>query len=114
VTRLGEFSPIRRFFYLVQFFFEKYLPHMFGLLLPTVNFGKKWIGLHLGKFFTNSSGHPEFSISPSFSGKPHRVHYGAICCFSCRAFFLRANRRKQREDFKCGGGKKISLHAIGD
>jgi hypothetical protein len=23
------------------------------------NFNKKWIGLHFGRFLTNSSGHPE-------------------------------------------------------
>jgi hypothetical protein len=35
---------------------------IFGLLFSMVrfciNFDKKWVGLHLGDFFSNSSGHP--------------------------------------------------------
>jgi hypothetical protein len=29
----------------------------YALLL--INFDKKWVGLHFGRFFSNSSGHPE-------------------------------------------------------
>ena len=45
-----------------------------------------------------------------FSGKGHKYHYGGVCCLSCRAFFLRASRRKKNKDFRCTGG--MSLVAV--
>jgi hypothetical protein len=63
---LGEFSPIGRLFTVgspvflkiaevAQIFWAAFL-QPYKLL---TNFGKKMIGLRFGRFFTNSSGHPE-------------------------------------------------------
>jgi hypothetical protein len=66
VTRLGEFSPIGRLFYLGQFF-ETYLQEKskrLGKVYPPhkfcINFDNKFVGLDFGRFFfQNSSGHPD-------------------------------------------------------
>jgi hypothetical protein len=60
VARLGDFSPIGRLFSLRVVFSYKItkVAQTFGLILPT----KIWVGLHLGRFFTNSSSHPARTV----------------------------------------------------
>jgi hypothetical protein len=58
------------------------LAHIYGLLLPRscINFDKKWAGLHFGRFFANSSGHPareELAVSVFFPTNPFSLFYGA-------------------------------------
>jgi hypothetical protein len=57
VTRLGEFSPIRRLFTLGSFLKKYKRKLIFGLLNTAeklcINFDKKWVGLHFGRFFRN-------------------------------------------------------------
>jgi hypothetical protein len=60
VTRLGEFSPFGRSFFLWVVFRKLHkLPNFWGLLFPwyklCINW-QTWFGLHFGLFFTNSSG----------------------------------------------------------
>ena len=38
-------------------------------------------------------------------GEAHHPHYGGICCFSCRAFFRRANQKTKSPDLQCQFGK---------
>lgn len=33
----------------------------------------------------------------------HHMHYGALCCFSCRAFFRRAHQRNKKVSYHCKG-----------
>ena len=35
------------------------------------------------------------------AGEVHHPHYGGICCYSCRAFFRRANQKSKAPDLKC-------------
>jgi hypothetical protein len=55
VTRLGEFSHIERLFPLGSFLKNTELAKIFGYFFPQIslciNFGKKWHGLHFGRFF---------------------------------------------------------------
>jgi hypothetical protein len=56
VTRLGEFSPNRRFVSLDRLF-QNYTisPNVLATIyhgkIFVINFNKKWVGLHLGRFF---------------------------------------------------------------
>jgi len=34
----------------------------------------------------------------------HHLHYGGICCYSCRAFFRRAHQSTKRPNFECKSG----------
>jgi len=38
-------------------------------------------------------------------GETHHPHYGGICCYSCRAFFRRANQRSKAPNLKCKRGQ---------
>jgi hypothetical protein len=66
VTSLGEFSPIGQFFLCAVFLknygrspnFRDTIYHWASYVLA---FTKNGFGLHFGRFFTNTSGHPEFS-----------------------------------------------------
>jgi hypothetical protein len=62
VTRFGNFSPIGWLLSLGSFFYywtrSQFLFHFVTRNRFRINFDKKWTGLHLGDFFTNSSGHP--------------------------------------------------------
>jgi hypothetical protein len=60
VTRLGESSPIGRFGNFLKFF-KKSSTHFLATLSPVKvkrSVWQKWLWLHYGLFFTNSSGHP--------------------------------------------------------
>jgi Zinc finger, C4 type (two domains) len=37
-------------------------------------------------------------------GETHHPHYGGICCYSCRAFFRRANQKSKTPTLKCKKG----------
>jgi hypothetical protein len=61
VTRLGEFSPIGRWFYSDSNFENDRSSPMFLLLFSTekavyihINFDKKWFGLNFGRFFSQT------------------------------------------------------------
>jgi hypothetical protein len=41
-------------------------------------------------------------------GETHHPHYGGICCYSCRAFFRRANQKSKTPTLKCKKGKIIT------
>jgi hypothetical protein len=40
-------------------------------------------------------------------GEAHHPHYGGICCYSCRAFFRRANQRTKTPQLKCRNSKNF-------
>jgi hypothetical protein len=39
----------------------------------------------------------------------HHMHYGAFCCFSCRAFFRRANQRTNKSPYICKNESKCDV-----
>ena len=41
-----------------------------------------------------------FILFKATDGK-HHLHYGGICCYSCRAFFRRAHQSTKSPSFKC-------------
>jgi hypothetical protein len=57
VTRLGEFYPIGWLFTLGSYFVIAEVAHKFGVLVTRlrvwINFDKKCVWLHFGRFFTN-------------------------------------------------------------
>jgi hypothetical protein len=60
---LGELSPVGRLLTTGKLSKITKVAQKFGLLFSAVKkhvliLRKKWIGLHFGRFFTNSSGHP--------------------------------------------------------
>ena len=38
---------------------------------------------------------------PARKGDKHRLHYGGICCYSCRAFFRRAHEKTKIPHYTC-------------
>jgi len=38
-------------------------------------------------------------------GEVHKPHFGAICCYSCRAFFRRSVHCKAYKDLTCKDGR---------
>lgn len=42
-------------------------------------------------------------------GSKHYTHYGAICCFSCKAFFRRLHRENLVESLECKTGGNCDL-----
>jgi hypothetical protein len=93
VTRLGEFSPIYWVIaYLGHIFNYKRSQNCLATLLLCKRyvyiFDKKWVGLHFGRFWTNSSGH---SVIP--------IMIAAMTKWIQLSVFLRSNRignRRQR------------------
>ena len=39
----------------------------------------------------------------------HHLHYGALCCFSCRAFFRRANQVTKKAAYVCKHGNTCDV-----
>ena len=39
----------------------------------------------------------------------HALHYGGVCCYSCRAFFRRAHQDTKTPNFICRTGYEYSL-----
>ena len=39
----------------------------------------------------------------------HHLHYGGICCYSCRAFFRRAHQNTKRPNFECKSGGNCQI-----
>jgi hypothetical protein len=75
VTRLGEFSPIRRLFSVGSFFFSitisiNCIPHFFELLSSMIKLilKRSFFGYILCDFFTYLSCHPECCVSNSYLG----------------------------------------------
>jgi hypothetical protein len=61
-TKLGQLSPVGRFFYFGQIFLKNTeVAQIFGHFSHGKSFVKNRLGLNLGYFFTNSSGHPAYS-----------------------------------------------------
>ena len=69
----------------------------------------------IGKFYCHNSIEPyrhtkykvknvisfmHFTLLIATDGK-HHLHYGGICCYSCRAFFRRAHQSTKNPSFKC-------------
>ena len=40
------------------------------------------------------------------------LNYGAVCCKSCRAFFMRANRNSETKKFVCNNGFNVVKRTI--
>ena len=43
----------------------------------------------------------------------HRLHYGGICCYSCRAFFRRAHQNNKTPHFICKKNNSRSSSSAG-
>ena len=39
----------------------------------------------------------------------HHLHYGGICCYSCRAFFRRAHQATKEPNFQCKNGETCEI-----
>jgi hypothetical protein len=80
-------------------FFEKYKSStnfwlLFSKVLLRFNFNKKWVGPPLGRFISNSSGHPGcngYLQQPSFTANMYWVEFEIAIFFFLR-FFLPLNR----------------------
>lgn len=48
--------------------------------------------------------------APSKSFKPHNVHYGGICCLSCKSFFHRSTFHGTKESFQCAKSNACLLN----
>jgi hypothetical protein len=50
-----------------MFYLFTKVAQIFGYFIPRLkfcnSFDKKWVGLHFGRFFPNSSGHPAANVS---------------------------------------------------
>jgi hypothetical protein len=71
VTRLGLFVPIGQLFSLGQFFYITLVAHIFGQYFSTVKVMHWFLQstyTYIGRFFTDSSGHPDENTPFSVHG----------------------------------------------
>ena len=59
------------------------------------------------KYFFSKLFFFKFQIAPE--DDKHHLHYGGICCYSCRAFFRRAHQSTKRPNFECKSGGNCQI-----